>query len=515
MRRSDGKHVVPAAVRRSELTTKLINAGRPEAEASTWTVVRVLGNADKFMYRTSLFDGKFTSTVAAKRAHILWASCTNTRKRKRKVDVSQMVKSYAKSRGQVKDDGYVIHLCGSAAALSKLSLATWKDISSDLPAVGDGYLKLVDVIIVDKSVHPQITIKETKVKGNWTKAGLLRLGCISVSRPSVVLEKGTHHILSMFLPGSSVVSLTDIALKFPDIHTTLHPNMNPHKGRPDLVMFGYRFNVKQRSNEELLKNLPTGYYCARTPQRATTLWRDERIKALIEEVASAMCRVERELSPAMAEHRMAHAVKSKHPGIMPGVSKERCSAPSFGISKGYVSIGHIDEGAEGMAECIVWLSRGMSKLTEYVFADVSARVMFDLVNDSESAICLIPGSELHGTPGLNPKFRGKHKGFGAVVINKANLSTSTAITDTLRVLSRLEGDIPTNPLLGSFTVDNQLKCKVCGHEGDVGQPAVCDECGLWVHCGGVTERGDSDVRMWYCDCCMTRINLHQKRARVV
>lgn len=454
--------------------------------------------------------------AAAKRAHELWAAAKSSsrKNRKRKIDVKILVKTFAKSRGKASDDGYVIHPCGSAAALAEIALAKWKDVTSDMPAVGEAYRSLVDVIVVDKSVRPHISVADTQVNSKWNRKGLMKQGCISVGRPSVVIEKGTHHILSMFVTGAVIESLTEIAKKFPDIHTTLCPNMNPHKGRPGLVMFGYRFNVKQKSNEELLKNLPTGYYCAKTPQRATALWRDERIKAMVVEVASAMCRVERDLSPAMAEHRLAHAIRSQHPGILPGVSHDRCSAPSFGISKGYVSMGHVDKGAEGMAECIVWLSAGMSKKAEYVFADVSARIVFELVNTSGSAICLIPGSELHGTPGLSPDFRGKNNGFGAVVINKANLSTSTAITDTLRILSRLEGDVPTNPLLGSFTVDNQMKCNVCGHEGDVGQPSVCDECGLWAHCVNVTEIVTGELHKWYCDTCMPHINLHAKRQRL-
>lgn len=458
-------------------------------EAQTWKLVPVADRKNRYTYTTRLFAGSFTSLTKAKEAHLTWGASR---------DVSSP---------------YEILPRGSPAALTALKRAKWREVACRKPCVGSEVALLVDVVVVDASRFTDIGDIGDE---HWTKRGLVKRGFLSTGRASVVLERGTMHILSMFLTGAEVATLSQLAARFPALHCDLLPNMNPIPSRPDLVMCGYRFNENQENNSYLRKNLDTGYYCVKSKQRATELWRDEGAKGRLVEVASAMCDVERSVSPAMAEHRAGHSEKSEHPGFLPGVSKKRCSAVALGISKSYVSRDHFDEGAEGMAECIVWMSKRMRKTSDYVFADVGARIVFDLVNPSGAAMCLIPGSERHGTPGLRSGCDDHHEGFGAVILNKANVASERAITSTRKLVRRLrKRKVPTNPFLGSFSVKDQLECRVCGETGAPVDIRVCGECNQGVHrsCAHLTAHPSCDDKVRYCPPCMKRVTLWTKKKK--
>lgn len=414
----------------------------------------------------------------------------------------------------VSTSAYEIHPRTSPGARAILELVTWKDCqNADSNAVGAKYMELVDVIVIDKAMFDDIG----EVADHWNKAGLLSLGFLTVSRPSVVVERGTYHILSLFLTGVEVSSLTDLALKLPDLHKGFHPNMNPIRSRKDLVMIGFRDNEKQNNTPVLKKNMSTGYYCAKSDQKAADLWRNEALIALAAHIATSMCQIERDVSPAMGAHRSAHAVLSRFPGFMPGMSTDVCSAAALGVSEGYVSEAHNDAGALGMAEFIIWLSSMMCQSSEYVFADVGARIVFDLVNISGSALCIIPGTERHGTPGLSPTYKGKGKGLGAVIVNKANLVTKRAIGNTQLLLRRMKGDISPNPFRGSIAIKNQRMCDLkCGKKGTLASLRVCDECNKAMHrrCGSLTLHCSlKGVNMWFCRCCSRLVKNSEKNGR--
>lgn len=375
--------------------------------------------------------------------------------------------------------------------------ARWADVSHvNGRSIGQKYLHIVDVILVDTAAFSQTAF----VKGahGWTRRGLLDRGFLSVSRPTVLLalaEQERYHILALFLTGTEVEGLSGLSRKFPQLHETLIGRMNPIRLRPKLCMIGYRWNRWGSSS-----NLPTGYHCTTTLKHAVSLWRDSVAKALVVSVATRMCDVERDVSPVMARHRAQHAVDSAHPGILPGISTLSCPAHALGISKGYVSDAHSDASAKGMVEMIVWNSDSLKKKAGYTFAIVDAGVIFELRSDSGAAMCMVQGSVRHGTPRLDPSFRGLHCGFGAVVINKENLLSEKAVAGTKRVRERTS-----NPFISSFArADRQCHakrhCRECIRS--YGAVMECAECNKAFHpmCAAVTASSKVGLRL--CPACL-------------
>lgn len=365
--------------------------------------------------------------------------------------------------------------------------ARWADMNHAVGrSLSHKYLHVVDVIIVDTGVFASMTF--AKGGRGWTRKGLLERGFLSVCRPTVLLQKGSLHILALFLTGTEVESLCRLSQKLPQLHETLIGRMNPIRLRPNLCMIGYRWNRWKTTS-----NLQTGYHCTTTLKHAISLWRDSTAKGLVVSVATDMCDVELDVSPVMGLFRAQHAIDSAHPGILPGVSTATCPAHALGISKAYVSNVHNDASAKGMVEMIVWNSDALKKKAGYTFAIVDAGVVFELKTESGAALCMVQGAVRHGTPRLDSSFRGIHHGFGAVVINKENLLTDRAIVGSKRVRERTS-----NPFIASFSAAKR-HCHMCVSTGAV---VGCDECNKAYHPGCAAVISSPQVGLRLCPACL-------------
>lgn len=387
---------------------------------------------------------------------------------------------------------------GTRDAAKALRGARWAGISRGGSAsISNTYLKVVDVILVDTSSFQDMVF--VKGAAGWTKKGLLDRGFLSVSRPTVVLCKDTSHILALFLTGEEVTGLCNLTLKFPELHKSLVGPMNPIRKRPKLCMLGYRWN---RWKYHL--TFQTGYHCTKTLKQAIQLWRNKAALGLVVDVATEMCATERDVSPAMAHHRSLHAEDSAHPGILPGVSTVSCPAQALGISQAYVSDVHSDASAKGMVEMIVWNASGLTRAADYCFAIVDAGIVFDLTPQCGAAMCMVQGSVRHGTPGLATGFRGVHRGFGAVVINKQNILTDDARVGTKRIRDRT-----TNPFVQSFAQEKR-HCHLCS-SARIETLESCEECNKSFHprCAPVVR--SCQVNMKLCTACLPLVEAVQER----
>ena len=301
---------------------------------------------------------------------------------------------------------------------------------------------------------------------------------LSLLRVVAVFATSGDAALCQALPGLAPLADRVVALR-----DALREYMRDNEMRPGLHMTGWRW-VQHIQAERRLR---AGYYPARTRERAVRMLRSVHARAAVVDAAAGICEVERALAPAAAAHRTAHAAESGHPGVWPGaVRTDEVPAAALGVSTGYVSPPHTDDGFAGMAEAIAWCSRGVPRDAAYSFAVVGARVVFDLLA-GEGWWCGVRGAGPPGTPRLAPGHRGAHAGVGAVALNKADLVRVEARRDAAEMRRRLRKGL--NPFAGSAAgVVAATRCEGCRREDRGDEMLLCDECNSGWHadCAGVS-----------------------------
>lgn len=399
---------------------------------------------------------------------------------------------------------------GSLEALYALSKADWQGVdnsSNKEAAISAAMASQLDVVLVKdpRKDGAFFSIPDAALQKNWTMDALSSMhGFLRITRPSVVMEEKTGLVMGVFLNKTVMPDLANLAAKLPALHTLLRKRMAPCRRR-GLYMFGFRYNQQRDCHKKEKRNLRTGYYTCKTASHAAHLFRDKAAKALIVEVASAICGLEKVISPAMAKHRLHHATKTGHPGIWPRVSIKRCVTPCIGASQGYCSKVHRDQGSNDMSETIAFNSKGLPKSAEYCFAVADAGVVFDLSAGGDASMVMVPGSIRHGTPGLNPKFKGEHLAVGVVVIGKENMTRKKALRDTKWTCDRLEDGNVCNPFIAKFAIYKELECECCEGLSSTSKNRMfaCDECndGYHVNCLGAHPI-PTENKVWYCPKCL-------------
>jgi hypothetical protein len=380
-----------------------------------------------------------------------------------------------------------------------LTASSWHGGPADNPAVASSFASRLDVVVVHAVAGRQVP------EAAWHMHALeQRLGFRVISKSSAVVDADSGRVMALFLTGHDLPGLESLSQRLPNLHERMQGSMNGNGVRKGIFMFGYRWNSQGHCNHACRGNMRTGYYPGGSLASARSIWRGDG--GLAQEAvvgsATAICDLERVVSPCMAERRAAHAVASGHPGIWPGTPHAACPAPALGVSRAYVSMPHVDYSFADLAETIAWSSKGVPAGSGYCFAVSDAGVVFDLLAH-EGTMCIVPGSVMHGTPRLSPGFPSDHSGIGMVVLSKANLLSAEAKADTLEIVARLKET--GNPFVQRFYVSdpNSVSCQVCGRGDRAAQLLLCDNCHLGYHrscCSAARGVGSKDGE-WFCHAC--------------
>ena len=485
--------------RRRLLIRKLVLHGIPLADASMWKIKPSSCDKSKYEYNHENIERTLYSLKSAKEAHILYESRkTSTKKKTRKVARKKpvVVPKKVPDAPPAEQQHHQKINRGTPEALKAIGEAWWEHATGTSPAISEKLAKELDVVVV---VNSDFWKSKTKPPVSaWSLDGLVLLGFQKVTRSSLIIDS-TGRILSLFVNEKNVKILKKATRDFDVIHERLERVMIPNVQRPGIWMFGYRFNKNQDCRTKTPhKIMRTGYYQVRTLRNAVELNGDETFKRQLVDMASRMCEAERYCAPAMADHRMKHAIESGHPGIIPGVCIADCPAQASGISKGFVSKVHTDAGFSkgGGAETIVWEAI-KNKEGGQCFAIVDAGVVFEF-GDSKQVMIMVPGKLRHGTPRCR---RGFTSGIGAVIVNKKNLLSDEAKRDSEIIRWKLEhGQASSNPFVSGFATNDayDYPCKNC--HSTKGEILLCDTCNQGSHLACEKQPMEVDGS-WNCSKC--------------